>query len=96
MEVLLRDGSSGAGIMGVNQQAAYPTGVVLEPGYAPPQYCGRDAVPGGKKHTQHSCEQTSADAGSTCCCTGKSGLFGCDKWACCAAGSSCKKDVGCQ
>jgi hypothetical protein len=97
MEVAMEDGKTRQGVMGVNQQAAYPTGVVLAAGYAPPKYCGVDTG-ANKTQTQASCDQTGAGAGSACCCAEKkAGAFGrCDAYQCCAQGKTCTKGKGCD
>ena len=92
MEIELQDGR---GVMGVNMQGSFPTGAKMDAGFKDPLYCGEAKDAATSARTEQSCEQTAAP--TTCCCTGKSGLFkDCPLYACCAAGATCQKGMGCS
>ena len=87
----MRNTSDGKGVMGINMQPSFPTGVTMED-YVAPSFCG-DQGADKANQTFFSCVQT-LEATQKCCCTGKhSVLKKCDAWTCCAAGTACKQGV---
>jgi hypothetical protein len=94
MQVAMKDGSNGYGVMGINIQPSFPTGVTMDPNFVAPEFCG--SVGADKKNLSYfACnEAVAAEDQQSCCCTAKAGAFSkCTAWSCCKSGTKCKNNA---